>query len=89
MRWVIRRHSYFWPIILRDYITYSKGCQQCQKFGSIQRIPVADLHSIVKPWPFKGWDMDLIGKIHPTSSKGHNFIIVAINISLSWWKQYH
>ena len=26
MRWLIRRHGYFWPTILKDYITYSKGC---------------------------------------------------------------
>ena len=33
-----------------------------------------EVHSIVKPWPFRGWAMDLIGKIYPASSKGHNFI---------------
>ncbi|CAL2256416.1 unnamed protein product [Prunus armeniaca] len=32
---------------------------------------------VVKPWPFKGWAMDLIGKIYPASSKQHCFIIVA------------
>ena len=26
MRWLIRRHDYFLPKILRDYIIYSKGC---------------------------------------------------------------
>ena len=43
-----------------------------------------ELHSIVKPWPFKGWVMDLIGKIYPTSSKGHNFILVATNYFTKW-----
>ena len=28
--------------------------------------------------------MDLIGKIHPTSSKGHNFILVATNYFTKW-----
>ena len=27
MRWLIRRHDYFWPTILSDCINYSKGCQ--------------------------------------------------------------
>ena len=27
MRWLIRRHGYFWSTILKDCITYSKGCQ--------------------------------------------------------------
>ena len=30
IRWLIRRHDYFWPTILKYYITYSKGCQ-CQR----------------------------------------------------------
>ena len=34
-----------------------------------------ELHSSVKPWPFKEWAMDLIGKIYPSSSKEHNFAI--------------
>ena len=28
--------------------------------------------------------MDLIGKIHPASSKGHNFILVATNYFTKW-----
>ena len=43
-----------------------------------------ELHSIVKPWSFKGWAMDLIGKIYPTSSKGHNFILGAIGYFTKW-----
>ena len=41
------------------------------------------LHSIVKPWPFRGWAMDLIGKIYPASSKGH-FILVATDYFTKW-----
>ena len=43
-----------------------------------------DLYSIVKPWPFKGWVMDLIQKIYPTSAKGHNFILVATDYFTKW-----
>ena len=84
IRWLIRIHDYFWPTILKDYITYSKGCQRCQRYGSIQRIPAVELNSIVKPSPFRGWAMDLIRKIHPTSSKGHNFILVATDYFTKW-----
>jgi hypothetical protein len=24
-----------------------------------------------QPWPFRGWGMDMIGKINPPSNKGH------------------
>ena len=43
-----------------------------------------ELHSIVKPWPFKGWAVNLIGKIYTASSKRHNFILVAIDYFTKW-----
>ena len=43
-----------------------------------------ELHSIVKPWPFKGWAMEVIGKIYLASSKGHNFILVVIEYFSKW-----
>ncbi|XP_073279540.1 uncharacterized protein [Primulina huaijiensis] len=84
MRWLIRRYGYYWPSILKDCIKYAKGCQPCQKHGNIQRIPPDELHSVVTPWPFKGWAMDLIGKIYPASSKGHSFILVATDFFTKW-----
>ena len=30
VKWLIHRHDYFWPIILVDYVKYSKGCEGCQ-----------------------------------------------------------
>ena len=43
-----------------------------------------ELYSIVKSWPFRGWAMDLIRKIYLASSKGHNFILVAIDYFTKW-----
>ncbi|GKU86485.1 hypothetical protein SLEP1_g1001 [Rubroshorea leprosula] len=77
MRWLIRRHGFFWPSVLKDCIAYVKGCKSCQIHGPLQRVPASELNSIVKPWPFRGWAIDLIGKVYPPSSKGHSFIIVA------------
>ena len=35
------------------------------------------MNPIIKPWPFRGWAIDLIGQIYPPSSNGHKFILVA------------
>ena len=43
----------------------------------LNRMPAKELHAIVKPCPFRGWAIDLIGKIHPLSSKCDVFIVVA------------
>jgi hypothetical protein len=37
------------------------------------------LHPIIKPWPFRGWGLDFIGKICPSSLKGHRFVLVVID----------
>ncbi|XP_043714618.1 uncharacterized protein LOC122662975 [Telopea speciosissima] len=39
---------------------------------------------MVKPWPFKGWAMDLIGKVTPPATKGHCFIIMATDYFTKW-----
>ena len=69
--------GYYWPTITADCFAYAKGCEACQVHGPIQIVPVEELHAIVKPWPFKGWAMDFIGKIYLPSSKRHTFIIIA------------
>ncbi|XP_051140123.1 uncharacterized protein LOC127257695 [Andrographis paniculata] len=39
---------------------------------------------MIKPWPFKAWALDVIGKIHPASSKQHSFILVATDYFTKW-----
>ncbi|KAI5325148.1 hypothetical protein L3X38_034222 [Prunus dulcis] len=84
MCWLIRRYGYFWPTMLKDCINYSKGCEACQRHGPIQRAPSVPMNPVVKPWPFRGWAMDLIGKIYPASSQQHCFIIVATDYFTKW-----
>ncbi|CAL9012635.1 unnamed protein product, partial [Prunus brigantina] len=84
MCWLIRRYGYFWPTMMKDCINYSKGCEACQRHGSIQQAPSVPMNPVVKPWPFRGWAMDLIGKIYPASNKQHCFIIVATDYFTKW-----
>jgi hypothetical protein len=84
MKWVIRQTGCFWPTMLEDCFEYYKGCQDCQKFGNIQRVPASTLNPIIKPWPFRGWGTDLIGQINPPSSKGHKFVLLATDYFTKW-----
>jgi hypothetical protein len=52
--------------------------RRCPKGSSIGYEP------IVKPWPFRGWGIDLIGQIYPSSSKGHKFILAATDYFTKW-----
>src|SRR6266540_2619416 len=42
------------------------------------------LNPIIKSWPFRGWGLDFIGMIHPASSRGHQFMLVATNYFTKW-----
>ena len=84
MKWIIHRTGYFWPTILEDYFEYYKGCQDCQCFGNVQKAPASAMNPIIKPWPFRGWGIDLIGQIFPPSSKGQKFILVVMDYFTKW-----
>jgi hypothetical protein len=79
MKWLLFRQGVYWPTLLKDCIEFAKSCQECQKHGGIQHVPASELHSIIKPWPFKGWTLDLIGEIKPVSSKNQRYILVRID----------
>jgi hypothetical protein len=74
----------YWPSMLRDCFKYYQGCEACQKFGKIQVVLASMLHPIVKPWPFRGWGLDFIGEINPTSAKGHRFVLAATYYFTEW-----
>lgn len=84
MKWLLFRQGVYWPTMLKDCIEFAKGCQECQKYAGIQHVPASELHSIVKPWPFRGWALDVIGEIKPASSRRHRYILVGINYFTKW-----
>jgi hypothetical protein len=84
MKWRLRRPGLYWSTMVDDCIRYKKGYEPCQRFGDIQGAPASVLHPVVKPWPFRGWGLDFIREIHPSSSKGHRFILVATDYFTKW-----
>jgi hypothetical protein len=70
--------------MLHDCFRYYKGCELCQKFRDVQLAPAAVLYPIIKPCPFRGLALGFIGQIHPTSSKGHQFVLVATDYFMKW-----
>jgi hypothetical protein len=84
MRWMLKRAGFYWPTMVQDYFRYFKGCEACQPFGDIQLAPASMLHPIMNPRPFQVWRLHLIEEIHPSSSKGHCFILVATDYFTKW-----
>jgi hypothetical protein len=73
--------------MIADCFRYYKGCEECQKHGDVQLVPAALTYPIIKPWPFQGWGLNFIDKIHPSSSKRHCFVIVATDYFTKWTEE--
>lgn len=84
MKWILFRQGVYWPTMLKNCIEFAKGCQYFQKHDGIQHVPTSELHSVVKPWPFRVWALYLIGEVRPSSFKGHKYILVGIDYFTKW-----
>ncbi|KAJ9542444.1 LOW QUALITY PROTEIN: hypothetical protein OSB04_028950 [Centaurea solstitialis] len=65
----ISRQGYYWPTLREDAITYVQRCDACQKHSGMIHRPSEPLHSILVPWPFMRWGMDIVGKLPPALDK--------------------
>ncbi|XP_077249433.1 uncharacterized protein LOC143888975 [Tasmannia lanceolata] len=80
----ILRLGYYWSTMEADCYAYVKKCHKCQVYANLIRVPPSQLHSLTSPWPFSVWGIDIIGKISPKSSSGHEYILVAIDYFTKW-----
>ena len=52
--------------------------------GDLIHMPPSELHALTSPWLFSVWVIDIMGKISPKSSSGHEYILVAIDYFTKW-----
>ncbi|XP_026435158.1 uncharacterized protein LOC113332874 [Papaver somniferum] len=58
-----RLQGYFWPRMNEDSKQIAKTCIECQKFGKRRHAPSMDLKSVLSPWPFAKWGVDIVGPL--------------------------
>ncbi|GJX78698.1 reverse transcriptase domain-containing protein [Tanacetum coccineum] len=58
-------------------------CDSCQIHSPILRLPKTHMTSIMAPWPFYQWGMDILGPLTPARG-GAKFVIVAIDYFTKW-----
>ena len=75
----IMRTSYFWMTMEIDCCQFIQRCPECHIHA-----PPSELHTLTLSWPFSVWGIDIIGKVSPKSSSGHEFILVAIDYFTKW-----
>jgi hypothetical protein len=84
MKWMLKRAGFYWPTMVADCFKYFKRCEACQRFGDVQLVPTSMMRPVMKHWSFRCWGLDFIGEMHPSSSKGHRFVLVATDYFTKW-----
>ena len=79
------RTGYSWPTMQVDAVELAKKCDKCQRFGNVQRLPTEKLTTIVSPWPFAQWGINIVGPL-PQGKGQAKFLLVAIDYFTKWVK---
>ena len=80
----ILKMGYYWNMMETDCVDYVKSCHDCQTHANLNHVPPSELYSMTSPWSFLVWGIDVIGRIAPKLSNGHEYILVAIDYFTKW-----
>jgi hypothetical protein len=74
MKWLLRGAGFYWPSTMADCFCYYKGSEECQKFG----------FSYHQTMAFSWLEVRLHWPNTSPSSKGHQFVLVAMDYFTKW-----
>ena len=77
------RHGYYWPTMLKDATKLIRKCKICQEHAKISHLPSEPLTSIISPWPFQQWGLDILGPL-PVGRGQCKFTIVEVDYLTKW-----
>lgn len=80
----ILRIGYFWPTLFKDVLNYVTRCDVCQRYARNDLRMELPLHVSLPLIPFEKWGIDYVGEVHPKSSKGMTYIVVATEYLTKW-----
>ncbi|XP_074326869.1 uncharacterized protein LOC141664814 [Apium graveolens] len=74
----VLHQGYYWPTMKEDTENFVRACDRCQRFANYSSMPVTLLTSMVSPWPFVMWGIDLIGEL-PKAKGDVKYAVVAVD----------
>ncbi|XP_070025840.1 uncharacterized protein [Nicotiana sylvestris] len=57
------RAGYYWPKMEEEAESFVAKCYKCQRYNNNMHRPAELLHSVIAPWPFMKWGMDIVGPL--------------------------
>ena len=62
-----------------DCVDFVKSCHYCQTYANLNHMPPSEIYNMTFPWHFSIKGIDVIGRMAPKASNGHEYILVAID----------
>ncbi|XP_026399840.1 uncharacterized protein LOC113295732 [Papaver somniferum] len=75
--------GYIWSYMNDDAKRMAQACEECQRYGKKIHAPSVTLNSVVSPWPFAKWGIDIVGPLHVGSGQ-RKYLIVATDYFTKW-----
>ena len=80
----IPRMRYYWNTMETNCVDFVKNFHDCQTHANLNHVSPSELYSMTSPWPFSVWGIDVIERIAPKASNGHEYILVVIDLFTKW-----
>src|SRR6266487_3749988 len=77
------RAGYYWPTMQNDAKDHVLKCDKCQRHGDMHIEPANELRTLISPWPFAWWGMDILGPF-PTAARQVKCLIVVVDYFTKW-----
>nr|KYP39411.1 Transposon Ty3-I Gag-Pol polyprotein [Cajanus cajan] len=79
----VTRAGYFWPTLRKYCTNWVRKCDECQRHAIQHHSPAERLHSLISPWPFNKWGIDILGPF-PMAVRQLKFLLVAVDYFSKW-----
>ncbi|GAU34627.1 hypothetical protein TSUD_394180 [Trifolium subterraneum] len=77
------RAGYYWPTMQNDAKDHVLKCDKCQRHGNMHIAPANELKTLISPWSFAWWGMDILGPF-PTTARQVKYLIVSVEYFTKW-----
>ncbi|XP_013733765.2 uncharacterized protein LOC106437417 [Brassica napus] len=78
----VKSVGFYWPTMNADCEAYTQRCDQCQRHASTIHSPTELLWTMMAPYPFMRWGMDIIGPM--PSSRQKCFVLILTDYFTKW-----
>ncbi|GAU40562.1 hypothetical protein TSUD_35790 [Trifolium subterraneum] len=77
------RAGYYWPTMQNNAKDHVLKCEKCQRHGDMHIAPANELKTLISPWPFAWWGMDILGPFQ-LAVRQVKYLIVAVDYFTKW-----